>query len=203
MIKNDKWIREQAGKGIITPFVPEMVRQVFTPCSIEPPRRVISYGLGSYGYDIRLSPNEFKVFRRFPGLIVDPKGTGADTCMESVRLRQTAVGGESYFILPAHSYGLGVAMEYLDMPRDVTALCIGKSTYARWGIIANLTPVEAGWKGHLTLEFSNSSDADVRLYANEGIAQLLFFQGEDCSVSYADRGGKYQNQQEEITYGRA
>jgi dCTP deaminase len=200
MIKNDKWIKEMAQKGMITPFVPEMVRQVSTPSSIE---SVISYGLGSYGYDIRLSPREFKVFRRFPGLIVDPKGTGADTCMEPVRLREAGVDNESYFILPAHSYGLGVAVERLDMPRDVTALCIGKSTYARWGIIANLTPIEAGWKGHLTLEFSNSSDADVRLYANEGIAQLLFFQGEDCSVSYADRGGKYQDQQEEITHGRA
>ena len=203
MLLNDRQIRELALKGMITPFVPQMVRQISTPCSIEMPHRVISYGLGSYGYDIRLSPKEFKVFRRFPGLIVDPKCTSADTCMESVRLRHADWRDEAYFILPAHSYGLGVAVECLDMPRDVTAICIGKSTYARWGIIANLTPVEAGWKGHLTLEFSNSSDADVRLYANEGIAQLLFFQGEDCETSYDDRGGKYQNQKEEITHGKA
>jgi dCTP deaminase len=107
-----------------------------------------------------------------------------------------------YFILPAHSYGLGVALEHLVMPPNVTAICLGKSTYARMGVIANMTPAEAGWQGHLTLEFSNSSGADCRLYANEGICQLLFFEGEPCDVSYANRAGKYQGQSEEVTLAR-
>jgi len=202
MIKNDKWIREQAEKGMITPFVPEMVRQVSTPCSIESPRRVISYGLSCYGYDIRLSGREFKVFHREPGIIIDPKSPDHNNCLRSVECLMGSRQGENYFILPAHTYGLGVSVEHLAMPRNVTAVAIGKSTYARWGIIANLTPVEAGWRGHLTLEFSNSSDADVKLYSNEGIAQLLFFEGEDCETSYDDRSGKYQDQKEEITIGR-
>jgi dCTP deaminase len=105
-------------------------------------------------------------------------------------------------VLPAHSYGLGVALERLEVPENVTVICIGKSTYARIGIIANLTPAEAGWRGHLTLEFSNSSSADCRIYANEGIVQLLFLEGVPCEVSYEKRRGKYQDQSEQVTLAR-
>ena len=104
-----------------------------------------------------------------------------------------------YFILPGHSYGLGVAVERLQMPANITGICLGKSTYARMGIIANLTPVEAKWSGHLTLEFSNSSCADCRIYANEGIVQVLFLEGEPCETTYEDRKGKYQDQGEAVT----
>jgi dCTP deaminase len=158
-------------------------------------RKAISYGLSSYGYDIRLSSKEFKIFRHIPGTIVNPKNFNSQN-LESVELQQDKWG--DFFIIPAHSYGLGVAIEKLQMPPNLTAICIGKSTYARAGLIANLTPVEASWIGHLTIEISNSSSADCRVYANEGIAQLLFFQGEECAVNYESRQGKYQNQPEEI-----
>jgi dCTP deaminase len=107
-----------------------------------------------------------------------------------------------FFILPDHSYGLGVALEHIAIPHNITCLFIGKSTYARMGVIANLTPGEAGWKGHLTLEFSNSSGADCRIYANEGIVQTLFLEGEPCEVTYQDRAGKYQGQPERVTMAR-
>ncbi|PZD75321.1 dCTP deaminase [Acaryochloris thomasi RCC1774] len=198
MIKNDVWIQEMAQQGMITPFESELVRQIEAQES-QPLHRVISYGLSSYGYDLRLSPNEFRVFRHIPGTIVDPKNFNPDN-LEPVALHTDPQG--SYFILPAHSYGLGVAMERLAIPENVSVICIGKSTYARCGIIANLTPAEAGWQGHLTLEFSNSSSADCRIYAREGIVQLLFFEGERCSVSYQARQGKYQNQDEVVTLAR-
>ena len=107
-----------------------------------------------------------------------------------------------FFILPAHSYGLGVAFEKMKVPENITVICIGKSTYARLGIIVNTTPAEAGWEGHLTLEFSNSSGADCRIYAEEGICQLLFFEGDPCSTTYEDRKGKYQNQPEQVTLAK-
>ncbi len=178
---------------MITPFEPHLIR------AIEPGCKVISYGLSSYGYDIRLSPAEFKVFRHIPGTVVDPKNFNPDN-LEPVALHQGENG--SYFVLPAHSYGLGVALERLQVPDNVTVLCIGKSTYARCGIIANLTPAEAGWRGHLTLEFSNSSSADCRIYSNEGVVQLLFLEGEPCAVSYHTRAGKYQDQPEAVTLAR-
>jgi dCTP deaminase len=107
-----------------------------------------------------------------------------------------------YFILPGHSYGLGVAVERIDIPRNISVLCIGKSTYARVGVIANLTPAEAGFRGHLTLEFSNSSSADTRIYSMEGVVQLIFFEGDPCEVSYGDRAGKYQDQGHSVTLAR-
>ncbi|NMG57398.1 dCTP deaminase [Geitlerinema sp. P-1104] len=192
MIKNDTWIAQMAEQGMISPFEPQQVRRVGDV-------PVISYGLSSFGYDIRLSPAEFRIFRHIPGTVVDPKNFNPDN-LEPTRLCEDANG--SYFILPAHSYGLGVALERLDIPSTITVICIGKSTYARAGIIANLTPAEAAWKGHLTLEFSNSSSADCRLYANEGIVQLLFLEGDPCSVSYQDRQGKYQDQDERVTLAR-
>ena len=184
MIKNDIWIGEMAAKGMIVPFEPKLIRRIENV-------PVISYGLGSFGYDIRLSPAEFRVFRHIPGTVVDPKNFNPEN-LEPVQLHQDKNG--SYFILPAHSYGLGVALERLAIPENVTVLCIGKSSYARVGLIANLTPAEAGWQGHLTLEFSNSSSADCRIYANEGCCQLLFLEGEPCKISYQTREGKYQNQ---------
>ncbi|KPQ37602.1 MAG: deoxycytidine triphosphate deaminase Dcd [Phormidesmis priestleyi Ana] len=202
MIKNDAWIKESAQNGLIEPFEPSLVRRVQLPTHGHKPGHetpVISYGLSSYGYDIRLSPNEFRIFRHVPGTVIDPKNFNPEN-LEPSKLREDDNG--SYFILPAHSYGLGVALERLQMPNDITTICIGKSTYARCGIIANLTPAEAGWRGHLTLEFSNSSSADCRIYANEGVVQLLFLEGEECEVNYETRRGKYQDQPEAVTLAR-
>lgn len=403
MIKNDIWIAQMAQKGMISPFEPTLIRELKGDQAL-PLRRVISYGLSSYGYDIRLSPVEFRIFRHIPGTVVDPKNFNPQN-LEQTQLHADSNG--SYFILPAHSYGLGVALERLQVPDNITVICIGKSSYARcfrgdtrvalvdgtsptleemaerseggekfrgysidqhgrvivtllenpryigrdsllkvtldnnqsifctpdhlfltrdgrmvaahtlrpqdslmplyrqiargyemvyqplnghfypthrlsdernlhygidedtrllngtgsvfkrfpeviqafrgqWqsqsiknhkvvsvedvpgihdvycltvpeagnfaleagvfthncGIIANLTPAEAAWRGHLTLEFSNSSSADCRIYANEGVVQLLFFEGEPCAVSYEARQGKYQDQSEMVTIAR-
>ena len=192
MIKNDAWITESAACGMIAPFETKLVRKVGD-------LPVLSFGLSSYGYDIRLSPDDFRIFRHIPGTVVDPKRFNPNN-VERAELHKDDHG--SFFILPAHSYGLGVAMEHLNVPENITVLCIGKSTYARVGCIANLTPAEAGWKGHLTLEFSNASHADCRIYAGEGVVQLLFFQGEPCVTTYATRSGKYQAQKEEVTLPR-
>jgi dCTP deaminase len=204
MLKNDLWIREQASNGMIEPFVPELVRKVPTgdigllpnPNRI---RRVLSYGTSSYGYDLRLSAKEFLIFRHIPGTVMDPKEPNPDN-LELATLHEDHKG--RFFILPAHSYGLGVAMECLRVPPTITVIILGKSTYARLGIIVNATPAEAGWEGHLTLEFSNSSGADCRVYAEEGIAQCLFFEGEPCETTYADRQGKYQGQPEQVVVAR-
>jgi dCTP deaminase len=198
MIKNDAWIAKMSEEGMIEPFQPSLVRQLESANgSLGQP--VISYGLSSYGYDIRLSPAEFRIFRHIPGTVVDPKNFSPAN-LEPTDLRTDESG--SYFILPAHSYGLGVALERISVPDNISVICIGKSTYARCGIIANLTPAEAGWRGHLTLEFSNSSSADCRMYANEGVVQLIFFEGEPCQVSYDTRRGKYQDQSEQVTLAR-
>ena len=192
MIKNDFWIVKMAKEGMISPFEPQLIRQVEN-------MPVISYGLGSFGYDIRLSPLEFRIFRHIPGTVIDPKNFNSNN-LELTELHQDNNG--SFFILPAHSYGLGVALERLEIPENITVLCIGKSSYARVGLIANLTPAEAGWRGHLTLEFSNSSSADCRIYANEGVVQLLFLEGEPCKVNYETRKGKYQDQPEKVVFSR-
>ena len=198
MIKNDAWIAKMAAKGLIQPFQPSLVRQL-EQTETSPAHPVISFGLSSYGYDIRLSPAEFRIFRHIPGTVVDPKNFSPAN-LEPTELRTSDSG--SYFVLPAHSYGLGVALEKISVPDNISVICIGKSTYARCGIIANLTPAEAGWRGHLTLEFSNSSSADCRIYANEGVVQLIFFEGEPCQVSYATRRGKYQDQAEQVTLAK-
>ncbi|WP_026733987.1 dCTP deaminase [Fischerella sp. PCC 9605] len=198
MIKNDIWISQMAQKGMITPFEPSLIREIKNN-ETQTLSHVISYGLSSYGYDIRLSPVEFRIFRHIPGTVVDPKNFNPHN-LEPTPLKTDAHG--SYFILPAHSYGLGVALERLEVPDNMTVICIGKSTYARCGIIANLTPAEAAWRGHLTLEFSNSSSADCRIYANEGVVQLLFLEGEPCAISYEARQGKYQDQQEKVTLAK-
>lgn len=197
MIKNDRWIVEQARLGMITPFEPAQVRKVDQDGVFIP---VISYGVSSYGYDIRLSPQEMLVFKHIPGTVVNPKNFNPGN-LEPVELQTDQYG--SYFIIPANSYGLGVSLESIQMPPNVTAICLGKSTYARVGLIVNITPLEAGWAGAgITLEFSNASSADCRVYANEGVAQLLFFEGEPCETTYADRQGKYQNQSGRVTLAK-
>lgn len=199
MIKNDTWITKMAQKGMIAPFEPSLVRRIQPTAATNAVRPVISYGLSSYGYDIRLSAAEFRIFRHIPGRVVDPKNFNSEN-LEPTALHEDENG--QFFILPAHSYGLGVALERIAVPDNITIICIGKSTYARCGIIANLTPAEAAWRGHLTLEFSNSSSADCRIYANEGVVQLLFLEGEPCAISYDARKGKYQDQPEQVTLAR-
>ncbi len=195
MIKNDKWIIEQAQNGMISPFESSLVRKIsLENTGLEIP--VLSYGLSSYGYDIRLSPKEFLIFKHIPGTVVNPKNFSARN-LEKVELQTDEYG--QFFIIPANSYGLGVSLENIAMPPNVTAICLGKSTYARVGLIANITPLEASWKGNITLEFSNSSSTDCRIYANEGVCQLLFFEGDPCQTTYQDRGGKYQNQSHAVT----
>jgi dCTP deaminase len=207
MLKPDRWIREQAAAGMIEPFVPELVRNVHDVvralgaigANCAGNRPVISYGTSSYGYDLRLSPKEFLIFRHIPGTVMNPKRFNPQN-LEPAPLHRDQDG--EFFILPAHSYGLGVALERLKIPPYITCQFIGKSTYARIGVIANLTPGEAGWEGHLTLEFSNSSGADCRIYANEGVVQALFFEGEPCDTTYQDRAGKYQGQGEHVVMAR-
>ena len=174
----DRWIIEQAKKGMIDPF---SERQVAAG--------TISSGVSSYGYDARAA-REFKIFTNVDNTIIDPKNFSESSFVE----READV-----CILPPNSFALARTVEYFRIPRDVLVICLGKSTYARCGIIANVTPAEAGWKGHLTLEFSNSSAADCRIYANEGVVQMLFFQGERCGTSYRTRRGKYQNQKQRVT----
>ena len=196
MLKNDLWINQKASEGMISPFQSNLVRHL-EPNNKQKP--VLSYGCSSYGYDLRLSSKEFLIFRHIPGTVMNPKRFNPDN-LEKTILHNDDDG--DFFILPAHSYGLGVALEKMKVPENITVICIGKSTYARLGIIVNTTPAEAGWEGHLTLEFSNSSGADCRIYANEGICQLLFFEGDPCATTYEDRRGKYQNQPEKVTLAK-
>ena len=196
MLKNDLWINQKASEGMIKPFQSNLVRHL-EPDNKQKP--VLSYGCSSYGYDLRLSSKEFLIFRHIPGTVMNPKNFNPNN-LEKTVLHHDNDG--DFFILPAHSYGLGVALEKMKVPENITVICIGKSTYARLGIIVNTTPAEAGWEGHLTLEFSNSSGADCRIYAEEGICQLRFFEGDPCSTTYEDRRGKYQNQPEKVTLAK-
>jgi dCTP deaminase len=193
-------IRELAAEGMISPFEPGKVRRIQAnwisnhPSATEP---AISFGTSSYGYDLRLSHRDFRVFRHVPGLIVNPKAFD-DRCLVPAELQWDSYG--MFFILPAHTYALGVVIERQALPPHVTALYIGKSTYARCGVIVNTTPGEAGWEGYLTVEISNSSGADCRIYANEGICQALFYEGMPCDQPYGD--GKYQGQAGGVTLAR-
>ena len=196
MLKNDLWINQKASDGMLNPFQSNLVRHLDPDNQKKP---VLSYGCSSYGYDLRLSSKEFLIFRHVPGTVMNPKKFNPNN-LEKTVLHHDDDG--HFFILPAHSYGLGVALEKMKVPENITVICIGKSTYARLGIIVNTTPAEAGWEGHLTLEFSNSSGADCRIYANEGICQLLFFEGDPCSTTNEDRRGKYQNQPEKVTLAK-
>ena len=174
-IKSDTWIRRMAREHkIIDPFVDEQMRD-----------GVISYGVSSYGYDVRVG-DEFKVFTNVFNTVVDPKNFDpksfvdikADVC-----------------IIPPNSFALASTVEYFRIPRDILTVCLGKSTYARCGIIVNVTPFEPEWEGHVTIEISNTTPLPAKIYANEGIAQVLFFQGDEpCEISYKDKKGKYQAQ---------
>jgi dCTP deaminase len=179
-IKSDKWIRRMAEKEkMIEPFAPEQVRAGADG------HRIVSYGTSSYGYDVRCS-REFKIFTNINSTIVDPKAfdeksfvdVHADVC-----------------IIPPNSFALARTVEYFRIPRSTLVVCLGKSTYARCGIIVNVTPLEPEWEGHVTLEFSNTTPLPAKIYANEGVAQMLFFESDEvCATSYKDRGGKYQGQ---------
>ena len=185
----DTEIKELAhSSGMIEPFVDHIVKE-------ENGRKVLSYGLGSYGYDIRLSECECLIFGRIEVGETDPKNFNADI-LRPTELLEDERG--KYFLIPPYGYCLGVAEERLALPADVTVIAMGKSTYARSGIIANITPAEAMWEGHLTLEISNATPLFNRIYANEGIIQLLFFRGNVCSTTYQDRAGKYQGQKKEV-----
>ncbi|KLN60147.1 dCTP deaminase [Kiloniella majae] len=174
-IMPDTWIREQAeNHGMIEPYVEAQRRE-----------GVISYGVSSYGYDARVS-NEFKIFTNVHNAIVDPKEFSDQSFVEK---------DDDVCIIPPNSFALARTVEYFRIPRDVLVICLGKSTYARCGIIVNVTPLEPEWEGHVTLEFSNTTPLPAKIYANEGVCQFLFLKGEgDCDVSYADRAGKYMKQ---------
>ncbi len=183
MIKPDSWIRKkcqnQAEAPIIEPFVDHLVRHN------EAGHKLVSYGLSSFGYDLRVS-DEFKVFTNVNNSIVDPKNFSdrafVDICTPEC-------------IIPPNSFALARSMEYFRIPRNVLALCIGKSTYARCGIIVNVTPFEPEWEGYVTIEISNTTPLPAKIYAGEGIAQVLFYESDTpCDVSYADRNGKYMKQ---------
>lgn len=174
-IKADRWIREMAlGHGMIEPFEDRQVRQ-----------GVVSYGLSSYGYDIRVA-DEFKVFTNVYNTVVDPKHFNPQSFVDIKA---------DVCIVPPNSFALARTIEYFRIPRDVLTVCLGKSTYARCGIIVNVTPFEPEWEGHVTIEISNTTPLPAKIYANEGIAQVLFFQSDEtCEVSYKDKHGKYQAQ---------
>ncbi len=175
-IKPDHWIRKMAlEKGMIEPFVDHQVRN-----------GVISYGVSSYGYDIRVA-DEFKIFTNVFSAVVDPKEFNRTSMVDYV--------GE-ICVIPPNSFALARSVEYFRIPRNILTLCVGKSTYARCGIITNVTPFEPEWEGYVTLEISNTTPLPARIYAGEGIAQVVFFEGDEvCEVSYADKKGKYQKQE--------
>ena len=174
-IKSDRWIKRMAlEQGMIEPFEDRQVRQ-----------GVVSFGLSSYGYDVRVA-DEFKVFTNVYNTVVDPKRFDEKSFVD-IRADVCTI--------PPNSFALARTIEYFRIPRDVLTVCLGKSTYARCGIIVNVTPLEPEWEGHVTIEISNTTPLPAKIYANEGIAQVLFFQSdESCEVSYKDKSGKYQAQ---------
>jgi dCTP deaminase len=175
MLKSDRWIRQMAQENdMISPFSEKQVRQ-----------SVISYGLSSYGYDLRVA-DEFKIFTNVNCTVVDPKNFD-ERSFVTVR--------SECCIVPPNSFALARSVEYFKIPRDVLTICVGKSTYARCGIIVNVTPFEPEWEGFVTLEISNTTPLPAKIYANEGLCQIIFFQSDEvCATSYADRKGKYQSQ---------
>lgn len=178
-ILSDRMIKERAEKGMIEPFVPELVRQN------EKGERLLSYGPSSFGYDVRCD-RTFKVFTNLNSAVVDPKRFTADSFVTVEN---------DVCVIPPNSFALAHTIEYFRIPRNVLAICVGKSTYARCGIIVNVTPLEPEWEGQVTLEFSNTTNLPAKIYAHEGVAQMLFMEAdEDCLVSYKDRAGKYQGQ---------
>ncbi len=178
-IKSDKWIAETAiQKNMISPIAFQQVKE-------ERYKKVISYGVSSYGYDVRCA-DEFKIFTNINSSIIDPKNFSNDSFVD--------IKGD-ICIIPPNSFALSRTVEYFKIPKDVLVVCVGKSTYARCGIIVNVTPLEPEWEGYVTLELSNTTPLPAIIYANEGIAQMLFFQADEiCAKSYNDRNGKYQGQ---------
>jgi dCTP deaminase len=171
---------------LISPFEECLVREVNN-------RRIISCGLSSYGYDCRLARDEFKVFSPVQGTEINPKKFDPNSLLD-IPLRKDE-DGSFYWLLPPHSYALGVTIEKFNIPRNVTAIALGKSTYARSGVIVNTTPLEAAWRGRLVVELYNAANLPVRLFAEEGFVQILFFESDElCDTSYSDREGKYQDQ---------
>lgn len=179
-IKSDHWIRRMAKEhDLISPFEADQVK---TNAAGE---RLISYGTSSYGYDVRCA-DEFKIFHNINSAVVDPKNFDSQSFVDVK---------SDVCIIPPNSFCLARTVEYLKIPRDILTVCLGKSTYARCGIIVNVTPLEPEWEGHVTLEFSNTTPLPAKIYAGEGVAQFLFFQSDEvCDVSYKDRAGKYQGQ---------
>lgn len=178
-IKADKWIRRMAQEHkMIEPFEVGQVR-------VRDGGKIISYGTSSYGYDVRCA-REFKIFTNINSVTVDPKHFDESSFVDVVG---------DVCVIPPNSFALARTVEYFRIPRNVLTICLGKSTYARCGIIVNVTPLEPEWEGHVTLEFSNTTNLPARIYANEGVAQMLFFESDEvCETSYKDRGGKYQGQ---------
>ena len=178
-IKSDRWIRKMAEEhGLISPFEPGQMRS-------RDGEKIVSFGTSSYGYDVRCS-NEFKLFTNINTSIVDPKRFDENSFVDFTG---------DVCIIPPNSFALARTIEYFKIPRNVLTICLGKSTYARCGIIVNVTPLEPEWEGHVTLEFSNTTPLPAKIYANEGVAQMLFFESdEECETSYKDRDGKYQGQ---------
>ena len=179
-IKSDQWIRRTARDArMIEPFAAEQVREVSG-------QKIVSYGTSSYGYDVRCAP-EFKIFTNINSTIVDPKAFDAKSFVDFFG---------DVCIIPPNSFALARTVEYFRIPRSVLVVTLGKSTYARCGIICNVTPLEPEWEGHVTLEISNTTPLPAKIYANEGVAQMLFFEADEvCETSYRDRAGKYMGQQ--------
>jgi len=180
-LKSDRWIRKMALEhGMIEPFTDGQVKEANG-------KKLVSFGLSSYGYDLRVAEH-FKVFTNVYSSIVDPKNFRDDAFVD--------IRGETC-IIPPNSFALAKSVEYFRIPRNVLTLCIGKSTYARCGIIVNVTPFEPEWEGYVTLEISNTTPLPAKIYAGEGLAQVIFFaSAEECETSYADRKGKYMRQME-------
>lgn len=187
-------VHKQADQGetpMIAPFMTSSVRKM-QEANGKSERRLISFGVTSYGYDVTLG-KDVKIFTNANGGIVDPKKFDADAVLIDARVHKDEDGSE-YVILPPNSYLLGTTNEYFNIPRDIMVLCVGKSTYARVCAIVNVTPIEPGFQGNVVIEIANGSGLPVKIYLGEGIAQFMFFRGKPCKTSYADRGGKYQGQ---------
>lgn len=178
-VKSDKWIRRMAeNEGMIEPFESGQIKE-------NDSGRIVSYGTSSYGYDVRCAA-EFRIFTNINSAVVDPKAFDSGSFVD--------VDSE-VCIIPPNSFALARTVEYFRIPRSVLTICLGKSTYARCGIIVNVTPLEPEWEGHVTLEFSNTTPLPAKIYANEGVAQMIFFESDEiCETSYKDRAGKYQGQ---------
>lgn len=176
MVKNDRWIKEMAENGMITPFADDQVR-----------KGTISFGVSAYGYDMRIS-DEFKIFSNINTTVIDPKNFNPRTFVD--------YKGE-VCIIPPNSYVLATSLEYFKIPRETIVICTGKSTYARCGIAVNVTPLEPEWEGRVTIAILNTTPLPAKIYANEGIAQIIFLAADEvCAKSYADKSGKYQAQKE-------